>query len=116
MFNEFDHFEFNFDKSLLVFNKNSRYGSDIMFAGAAFRKVFATFVLLHTLLNCKEDKKILLLDQPEALLYHSVKHIFIEKLFEYCKDKVQIIVATTSHWITTLVPHHVSNFSMAKLT
>jgi hypothetical protein len=70
---------------------------EIMFQGAAFRKVFATFAILYTLASAIEHNRILLIEEPEALLYPTLQRKLLEVLFEVTTTyQIQLIVTSNS--------------------
>jgi len=42
---------------------------EIAICGAAFRKIFVSFVLLFSLVEAKESLRLFLFEEPESLLY-----------------------------------------------
>jgi predicted ATPase len=80
---------------------------EIMYTGAAFRKIFTTLLLLYTLLTAPEAQKVFLIEEPEALLYPSIHERFMQCILQLCKDKVQLIITSNSNSTFSFVDHKV---------
>jgi len=57
---------------------------EIMVAGSAFHKVFVALVLLFTITETKEQRRIYLIKEPESLLYPVLQLSFMAILLSIC--------------------------------
>jgi AAA15 family ATPase/GTPase len=74
--------------------------TEVMFSGSAIQKVFGTFILLFWLIECKENVKVFLMEEPEAILYPSIVQKFIQTIQELCtQHTVTLIVTSNSQYV-----------------
>jgi hypothetical protein len=70
--------------------------TEMIFVGAALRKVFTCLVLLFSLLETTQAHRIFLIEEPEAQLYPLIQQRFVQQLKFLCKDKVQLFMTTNA--------------------
>jgi AAA15 family ATPase/GTPase len=95
----FGIWEINKSKYDLFVKETHGIEIEIMFAGSATRKVFATLVLLYTLAQADPHcMRVLAVEEPEALLCPSIAFAFISRLSLECqKYKIQLVLSSTAY-------------------
>jgi predicted ATPase len=84
------------EKNLLVCKGDSSK-VEIMFTGAALRKVFVALVLLYTLIDLPEKQRVFLIEEPEAQLYPVLQRKFLALLIDVAKkNRIQFFVTSNS--------------------
>jgi len=83
---------------------------EVTFSGSSFRKAFTTLVLLFTLAKTKERNRILLIEEPEALISPSLTQSalqlsFLTGILELSRrNGIQLIFTSNSHIMRSLIP------------
>lgn len=83
---------------------------EIFFAGAAFRRVFSILVVLFALLECQEQDRILLLEDPETALHPSLYRPFLNKVLSLADEqphKVQVVIVSNARALLEILPSEV---------
>jgi predicted ATP-dependent endonuclease of OLD family len=94
--------------------------TEVMLAGAAFRKVFVALVLLFTLAEKPEAQRVFLIEEPESMLYPVLQRVFIQTLLDLCKiHRIQLLATSNSDSISQFFspvrPSHQVSFQLNSL-
>jgi hypothetical protein len=99
--------DIRFDKKgpvLLVTEQNGTK-CDVSLLGSAFQKIISILILAYTLIDFEEPIKVLLLEEPEAMLYPTLILKFFNRLYTLMsRSNIQLIVASNCHQIIDCFP------------
>ena len=85
---------------LIISEKQEVMGTEIMYCGAATRKIFATLASLYSLISIQSSRKIFIIEDPEVHLYGSVTSSFMKLLRHLTNsERIQLVVVSNSNEI-----------------